>query len=99
MWEEEIVIKAFPSEIRENVNSLLTRLDISNEYATSWFENASLKGEGIQIPSRIYIEPPYSLNSSKFTSVEKLILNCLFSRHSNGYVRQEAIKNIISSDE
>ncbi|NDV58229.1 hypothetical protein [Bacteroides sp. 519] len=98
MTEIAVIQEAFPLEIREEIKSLLTKFDIETMHSTKGFEKAVV-GEGIiDIPSRIYYRPPYSLNDSKFTQTEKEILNCIFSRHSDGYIRQKAILNIISSD-
>lgn len=96
--EFEIIQKAFPSEVQEELNSLLTRFEIETKHSTIRFEETIVGKEFIQIPSRIYYNPPYSLVDSKFTQIEKEILSCIYSRHHNGFIRQKAIMNTIHSD-
>ena len=98
MEEFEIVQKAFPVEIRGEVNSLLTKFTVETKHATHRGELVAIGEEKFEIPSRIYYNPPYSLTNSKFTQKEQEILNCIFSRHDNGFIRQTAILNIIGSD-
>jgi len=97
MTELEIIQKAFPVEIRGEVNSLLTKFAIETEISTRGFETVAIGQEKFEIPQRIYYNPPYSLASSKYTRKEQEIINCIFSRHHNGYIRQKAIQNIICS--
>ncbi len=98
MTEIEIIQKAFPVEVREEVNSLLTKFNIETIHTTKGFEKVVVGKEIIDIPTRIYYKPPYSLVDSKYTQTERKILNCIFSRHNDGYIRQKAILNIIDSD-
>lgn len=98
MNEIGIIQKAFPLEVRREVDSLLTKLDVETRHSTKGFERVTIGRETLYIPSRIYYKPPYSLVDPKFTGTEREILNCIFSRHYNGYIRQKAILNIINSD-
>ena len=97
MTEFEIIQKAFPVEIRGEVNSLLTKFAVETKHSTSGFEIVVIRQEKLEIPQRIYYNPPYSLTNSEFTQKEQEILNCVFSRHHNGFIRQKAIQNIIAS--
>jgi hypothetical protein len=90
MTELEIIQKAFPVEIREEINSLLTKFSVETKHSTLGFESIAIGQEKFEIPQRIYYNPPYSLVNSKFTQKEQEILNCIFSRHHNGYIRQKA---------
>jgi hypothetical protein len=98
MTEFEIIQKAFPVEIRGEVNSLLTKFTVETKCATHRGESVVIGEEKFEIPDRIYYNPPYSLTNSKFTQKEREILNCIFSRHNDGYIRQKAIQNIIGAD-
>jgi hypothetical protein len=97
MAELEVIQKAFPVEIRGEINSLLTKFAVETKYATHRGESVAIGEEKIEIPDRIYYNPPYSLTNSKFTQKEKEILNCIFLFLENGYIRQKAIQNIICS--
>lgn len=96
--ENEGIWQAFPVEERANLISLFLKFDIETKHSAMSGEMVSLGMETIKIPSRIYWKPPYSLNNAKLTIAEKEIINCIFSRHDNGFVRQKAIRNIIDSD-
>ena len=98
MTELEIIQKAFPVEIREEVNSLLTKFAVETKFSTKGFEVVVIGQEKLEIPQRVYYKPPYSLAMSKFTQKEQEILNCIFSRHENGFVRQKSVQNIIGSN-
>ena len=98
MTELEKIQKAFPVEIREEVNSLLTKFAVETKFSTNYCETVVIGEEEIKMPYRIHYNSPYSLAGSIFTQKEQEILNCIFSRHGNGYIRQKAIQNIIKSD-
>ena len=98
MTEFEIIQKAFPVEIREEVNSLLTKFAIETKLSTKGFEAVVIGQEKLEIPQRVYYKPPYSLVESKLTQQEQEILNCIFSRHDNGFIRQKSVQNIIGSN-
>jgi len=97
MAELEVIQKAFPVEIRGEVNSLLAKFAIETKHSTIGFETVMIGQEKLEIPQRIYYSPPYSLTNSKFTQKEQEILNCIFSRHNNGFIRQKAVQNIVGS--
>ena len=96
--EFEIIQRAFPTEVKGEVNSLLTKFTVETKISHEWGERVTLGQEIIVVPHRNYYNPPYSLLASKFSEVEKDILNCISSRNHNGYIRQKAILNIINSN-
>ncbi|MGW1159623.1 hypothetical protein ACWD48_15665 [Streptomyces sp. NPDC002519] len=54
--------------------------------------------EAVAIPYRIYQgEPPIGLVRS-LTVIQRQILHCLYSRHSDGLVRQRHLEQVVSSD-
>lgn len=59
-----------------------------------------VQGETVAIPSRIYNEEP-SADSQRppLTGTQKMILHCLYSRHSDGRVRQRHLERIVASGE
>jgi len=96
--EKETIKQAFPQELEDALTSLFTKFEIETKRVAIGEEIVVLGNETVRIPSRIYWTPPTSLTSFKLTSLEKDLLNCIFTRHSNGFVRQEALKNIINSN-
>ena len=97
MNETEKIIQAFPRALREDVLSLLGKVGLRGEAHAHTFE-VRLDGERLAIPSRIYFEEPQGWRLWRLNQTESLILDCLFTRHHNGYVRQSRLEQMLLSD-
>ena len=106
--DKGLIVQSFPQEIGDSVMSLLGKLNLEAECQTICSEVAVLRNETIIFPYRVYYKTPnvsfvykeeknHFLKSPKDT-IETDILNCICSRHHNGFIRQKAIQNLISSD-
>lgn len=105
--DTELIVKSFPQELKNSVISLLEKLNLETECQTVCSEVAVLRNETIIFPYRVYYKIPninfvYKEEKNLFLKsqkdpIEADILNCIFSRHDNGFVRQEAIKNLTLS--
>ena len=90
---KEELTQAFPSALRKDVLSALSVLS-ENRYPSRWQAfSVHLGGELLSIPSRIYYDPP-GLEAMRFTSLESEILDCLLTRHQDGFVRQKHLARI-----
>ena len=88
--------QAFPSALRKDVLSALSVLS-ENRYSSRWQAFPVRLGiELLSIPSRIYYDPPV-LEAMRLTRLESEILDCLLTRHHDGYVRQKHLARIIRS--
>jgi len=58
-----------------------------------------LDGELLDIPYRIYFNEPDFEKENKLTDIQKIILNCIYLRHSDGYVRQRRLENLVDKNE
>lgn len=59
-----------------------------------------MQGETVAIPYRIYNEEPETDGSERpLTETQQVILHCLYSRHSDGRVRQRHLEKITASSE
>ncbi|MER2999321.1 hypothetical protein [Pontibacter populi] len=58
-----------------------------------------LMGEELTIPYRLYFDEPDIDNENNLTDRQKTILNCIFLRHHNGYLRERRLKKLINQDE
>lgn len=96
MKETEKIINAFPKEIRAKADSLLKKISLKSEHKISQTFSVMLNGEKLEIPDRIYFEEVSEENLDK---IELLILNCLFTRHYNGFIRHRNLKSILSAKE
>jgi len=58
-----------------------------------------VQGETVVIPSRIYNEEPGASLKRPLAGTQQVILHCLYSRHSDGRVRQRHLEQIVASGE
>ena len=97
MTEIEKIAKAFPEFLKDDVLSLLNKVSLKSGLQISdTFFTVIVNGEKLDIPYRIYFEEP---NEKNLTGTELLILNCLFTRHDNGFIRQQRLERIFASNE
>lgn len=84
--------KAFPVALRDDVLSVAAALPEPKH--TSHTFTVQVGDETVQIPYRIYHDPEL-VSSSGVTQIQSEVLDCLFTRHHNGSVRQEHLKQIL----
>jgi len=93
--EKEIFINAFPTSLTTEVVSLLGKLKWTTAHkSTEWFQ-INIDGQTLNIPYRIYYDEPTQEN---LTESETFLLDCIFTRHHNGFVREKCLKKILKSD-
>ena len=88
---------AFPYRLRSAVLKAVA-LVATGEMCHAFIVN--MDREELRIPYRVYYSPEVlrrELGSSQ--GVNKLILACLGSRHYDGYLRQDCLRELFSSDE
>ncbi|MBR7839415.1 hypothetical protein KDL01_39515 [Actinospica durhamensis] len=51
--------------------------------------------ERIAIPGRIYNPEPDPARESELTETQRTLLDCLYSRHADGWIRQRRIENVL----
>ena len=87
---------AFPSATRLNALTPLSLLS-ENRFSNTWSDfSLRLGNELISIPYRIYYDRP-TVQNSQLTPLQSEMLDCLFTRHHDGFVRQKCLARIISS--
>ncbi|MFK0149342.1 hypothetical protein ACIQUZ_30110 [Streptomyces griseus] len=93
------LVAAFPAHLAGDVESVLAVMPEARLAPTMPFE-VEVRGETVAIPSRIYNEEP-SPDSERpaVTGTQQVILHCLYSRHSDGRVRQRHLEQIVASGE
>ena len=96
MNSAEKITQAFPDFLNSDVLSLLQKVSLKSEHQISQTFEVIVDSEKLEIPYRIYFEEP---NVKNLTETELLILNCLFTRHNDGFVRQKKLEQILLSDE
>ena len=58
-----------------------------------------VNGEQLSIPFRVYLRERESEDIKKFSERQRLILNAILSRSSNGFVRERCVIELLKSDE
>ena len=91
--ESEIILNCFPSTLHTEVNSLLEKLPWKRLYKSTETFPIKVGAEILHIPYRIYYDEQVHKD---LTDNENLILNCIFTRHYDGYVRERHLKKILT---
>lgn len=88
--------RAFPQRYTNDALMSVSVLS-ENRFSNRWQSFPLQVGtEFISIPHRIYYAPP-SLQINQLTPLQCEILDCLFTRHHDGFVRQARLTRIILS--
>ena len=101
--------KGFPVSLNDKVSRVIkairkkcklnnTRIECVHDYC-SWSEKYYLSNNSaVMFPYRMY----YNENEKLYTKLkdedEKLIFDCIFTRNSNGFIREKHILNILSNN-
>ena len=93
--ERNKIRNAFPKSLAQDVNSLLDKLQLNTKYGSTECFQINYDREVLIIPYRIYYDDPIQNN---FTDDEKFLLDCLFTRHHDGHVREKHLKGILTLD-
>ena len=90
------LVQSFPLALHGDVRTVLSLLP-EDRYSHNWtFFSLRLGDEPLSIPRRIYLDPPF-LQTVRLTGLQSQLLDCLFTRHHNGIVRQKHLARIIRS--
>ncbi len=104
----EVWRKAFPQRLHVDLNSVLRILPLENNSVTLSNGNLFLVdnligeknnkiefgGESLVIPCRIYFNEPEPDLENSLTDLQKIILNCIYLFHHDGYVRAKRLSRI-----
>ncbi|WP_406390666.1 hypothetical protein [Streptomyces sp. NBC_00887] len=89
---------AFPSRLAGDVRSVSAVMPDATYSPADPFR-VDVQGETVAIPSRLYRHEPAAGWEASLTPPQKVIARCLYSRHSDGYVRQRHIEQVLESSE
>lgn len=96
MYGKNKILNSFPPNLANDVRSVLDMLVMKNDDISSRCYLVNLAGVNIEIPERVYLTEQTPPN---MTVVQRRILDCIFTRHNNGFVRQHHLQNLISCTE
>ena len=110
--EMQQLLNSFPGYLKKDVQEVIKILPLNNsaksyngqEYSISVLVNdqdlsVCFKGESLRIPTRVYFNEPDFPLESNLTSLQSAILNCVYLRHHNGFVRQRRLEKLVNRSE
>lgn len=104
---QNIIFSAFPTFLHDDVDIVISTIEktlFSDKEALTYnsfqADNKSLfiinDNEHVQVPYRLLIDEVPEIQS--LSLVQKMILHCIYSRSTNGYIRERHIKAILQED-
>jgi hypothetical protein len=89
---------AFPASIAPNVDAVLRLVDLADHEPTgSDIGPVLLDGEALHIPSRVYFAEPRAEGIEGLSGPARTVMECLYTRHHDGHVREKYLRAVISS--
>jgi hypothetical protein len=99
----KLIADSFPENLKSDVSTVFSIIPLESKYKfdliSSDSYNVNVSGEVLKIPGRIYFEEPKPHNENQLTEKQKDILNCLFTRHHNGFIREKSLNKISAKPE
>ncbi len=94
------MVNAFPQSLKKDVESVSNFLSDKNfDIHPTVEQGIILDGEKLTIPGRVYFDKPNDVVASSLTKIQQIILDCIYLRHHNGFVRQERLEKLKNIDE
>lgn len=89
--------KTFPANLQNDVMAVLNTITKKENLISPNYFEIQFYGEALYIPHRIYYNEPTLSKYNSLTERQQLLIDCLYTRHDNGFVREEKLKDIINS--
>ena len=107
----ERLLQAFPATLKNDVLVVISVLPLNEtniKLSDNKFYNVDnlfhestytvdLNGEKLVIPDRLYFNEPTNDKEASLSETQKVILNCIYLRHHNGYLRQRRLEKLNGS--
>lgn len=98
-----MLYESFPKELNKDLQEVLKIIpkDTYNNVSIGWSENVieySLNNNIVKIPYRIYFIDVDITKVEGLTNIQRVILYCIYTRSSNGYVREKYINELLKID-
>ena len=88
---------AFPSTLRSQVANLILTSSVRLHHSAQVGHTVHVNHKKILIPRRIYWDMKTYSPPSDLNEVDTSLLNCLLSRHHNGFIREKAVIHLLGS--
>ncbi|WP_276975559.1 hypothetical protein [Flavobacterium filum] len=92
------ILNAFPSDIKQDVEIVTDFLyDKTFVIHPIVGQEIILNEEKLVIPGRVYFDSPTDATGNTLTRTQQTILNCIYLRHHNGFIRQKRLEKLIDN--
>jgi hypothetical protein len=90
------ITRCFPAELEDQVRKVTGLLSMEKSgYIHAASYSVKFHGEKLEFPNRVYFNEPTNTLEKHLNEEEQTILNCIFLRHHNGYIRQRRMEKLI----
>ena len=90
------LLNAFPIDLKQDVEIVADFLIYKNfDIHPTVEQEIILDGQKLIIPGRVYFDNPTDTAGNSLTINQQTILNCIYLRHHNGFVRQQQLEKLI----
>jgi len=94
------MLNAFPSFLRNDVEVVIDFLSDKNfDIHPTVEQEIILSDERLIIPGRVYFDEPKEGLGNNLTDIQQTIMNCIYLRHNNGFVRQKRLEKLKNNNE
>jgi hypothetical protein len=93
--EVDALKRAFPAALRHDLTTASVKVDLNADYPPARPFTAHVAGEVVEIPSRVYFTSLGPVQRNDLTPAERELINLLYTRHHNGFVRESALKCVV----
>lgn len=90
------LITAFPAELASDAEAVLAVMPDSRLQPHASF-SVAVERQQVLIPERLYNDEPSTGRVASLSSRQQQLLHCLYSRHSDGMVRQRHLEKVVGS--
>lgn len=92
------LLNAFPTDLKQDVEIVADfLLDKNFDIHPTIEQEIILDGHRLNIPGRVYFDNPTDSTGKTLTDNQQTILNCIYLRHHNGFVRQARLEKLINN--
>lgn len=92
------LLNAFPTNLKEDVEIVADFLIDKNFVIHPTVEyEIILDGQKLIIPGRVYFDNPNETTGNDLSGMQQTILNCIYLRHHDGFIRQQTLERLIDN--
>lgn len=92
-------VQAFPSALDADVRSVLSALSDNQMHQPHSGDQVRLRGEVLEIPSRVYYRESDVLSCISRSGLQGKIALCLGTRHCNGFLREKCVQRLVELED